>query len=255
MDYKKNFLAVLLCFSLQISAKELDVTVDHIQDPMTVCHCENPGQVGRICIATHKWRAPELTLVNEAYATKFIPLIQNNEFILFSEAFYTKCQYGLSANIITDLVEQAKENAKGLRFDHFGYRGKEPLMKATVLDLDGNNLAHSNFVAGQFYYLEAYFNKNQPLEFYRVMYPGHTTIKFPVDKILTKDQIRRILDKDEKEYRHIQSILAVSTFEGNTRAFGEYLLTFHFHRKKEVSSADVKKDPWNMSFIAIGVVQ
>lgn len=246
-------LAGFFCLSSSLFAKEVDVGVDHIQDPMTVCHCENPGQVGRICISIHKWRAPELTLIDEALATKFIPSIQNNEFFLFSEAFYSKCQYGLSLNNITDPVEQARDNAKGLRFDHAGYRGKEPLMKATVLSLDGNGLAHSDFVAGQFYYQEVYFNKGKPLEFFRVMYPGQTTIKFPLDKILTKEQIRRILDKDDSELRFVKAILAVATFEGNTKAFGEYLVTLRFHRKKEITLTQVQKDPWNTAFIGIGV--
>ncbi len=255
MGFLNAVLACAFFLSFQISAKDLDVGVDHIQDPMTLCHCENPGQVGRICIAAHKWRAPELPVFNEAFATKFVPSIQNNEFVLFSEAFYNKCQYGLTSNFYTDPVLQARENAKGPSFDHVAVLGKEPLMSANVLDQNGDLLVRADFTPGKFEHLEAYFSQNSPQEFYRVFYPGQTTVKFPIDKVLTPQQIRNILDKGFSEIKIVKSTLAINTLEGTTRAFGEYVVTLRFHRKAEVTLADVQKDPWNTSFIRVGVEQ
>ena len=252
MGFKGALLTFLFGLSIYIFAEELDVGVIQITDPMTVCHCENPGHVGRICITIHKWRT-ELYLSHEALATKFIPSIKNNEFVLFSEAFYGKCMYGLTQYTYADPVLQAKENAKGPSFQSYSYRGKEPVMKATVFDLMGNSLAHSDFVKGQFYYQEFIFNKDQPNEFMRVFYPGHTTIRFPIDKILTKEEIRNILDKNRNEYKNIKSILAVNTFENDSKPFGEFIVSLRFQRKKEVTPADVQKDPWNTNFITIEV--
>lgn len=250
-----GFLALfLLSSTIGFANNSVDVRVDYITDPMIICHCENPGQLGRICISIHKWNALEgYNMVSEELATKFIPSIDNNSFILLSEAFYQRCQYGLSPNIFTDPVRQAEANSIGPYFDHVGYLGKDPLMKATVLDPKGNTLAYSDFVAGKFGYKEFFFSLGTRDEAHRILYPGHTSITFPIEKILTLDQIKDILLNNKKEFRTVKSILAVRTKEGATRAFGEYTITLRFFRKQEATLAQVKENPLNTSLIGVGV--
>lgn len=232
----------LFCFSAY--AEELGVEVTDIQDPMVRCPCDNPGEVGRICINTTKWAHDEYPREGDEDLTQFVPSIQGNDFVLTSIALYNQCNYGKLPFIFTNPAEQAKY--PGDQFAPVGYKGRAPTMKVGIFNNRGQAV-YSPLLTGTWTQKEFYYQKGKPGEFRRTQYPGITEYRTKLETVLTDFQVRMILDDGHEEIKYAKAILAVDTIQGGTKAFGEYTIKLRFFRKPGVTL----KDRWDISAIKV----
>ncbi len=259
----KNLVYIFsLLFSLttQAAPAEIEVDVTNVQDPLVVCDCKTPMNIGRICIRQTRFKNKAGDYYPPEYFTRFDAhveaapdttntkeLVNGYDFVLTSTAYYHQCTFDVPAITyvnefyIKNFLEPEFYTTK--MFDSPSVKGKTPQMRAAVLRDINSPVGYSAPIDGEFGEEKFHFVKGGIQEFYRVNYPGVVAFKTPLRNLLLNPELNALLDYGYEYTRYAKAWLIIKTVQDKAASFGDFTIKLRFYRK---AGAGPSRDLSNM---------